>query len=458
MSKSSQETGRAIVTFSRGWQSLAATRSLGKRGVGVVTGDEYALTPASFSRYSIADFRYPSPTTEPEKFLDVLEETIIRHKPEDDMPYVLMPVHKETYLISKHRERFEPYIRIPVPEFPHIEQVHNKGSLAAYAMERGLSMPKTWLFESADELDRIASEVTLPAFVKLRESAAGVGIEKVDTVEELKATFRQFIERYKLRPKDYPLIQQAVPGDDYCVTTLFDRGSLVACMTYHNIRQFPAEKGAGVVRETVEAKQMEGIASDILGPLKWHGVAEIDFRWTGEPDAAPYLIEVNPRFWGGLSQAIESGWDFPWLLYRLAVDGHVEPPTEARYDVRTEAPILGLLATLQEISENDNRMDDLKKAWRRAGHEFKDGSKRAGIRKMFSGLKDFVDIKGRASNLKEMLEVHKHNVYDVLSLDDPLPVLGVFYPLAVFLKHGKVNMELLTSEGGPAEPEEESDE
>ena len=37
--------------------------------------------------------------------------------------------------------------------------------------------------------------ITLPAFVKLRESAAGVGIQKVDTVEELDSTFRKFVER-----------------------------------------------------------------------------------------------------------------------------------------------------------------------------------------------------------------------------------------------------------------------
>ena len=65
--------GRAVITFSRGWQTLVATRSLGRRGVQVVTGDEYRMTAASFSRYSIEEFRYPNPTKEPEAFLDALE-------------------------------------------------------------------------------------------------------------------------------------------------------------------------------------------------------------------------------------------------------------------------------------------------------------------------------------------------------------------------------------------------
>ncbi len=451
------EKGRVILTYARGWQSLAATRSLGRRGIEVVTGDEYAMTPASFSRYSIADFRYPSPTNEPEAFLDTLEHNVLEYKPEDpETPYVLMPIHKESYLIAEHRERFEPHIRVPLPDLEQILQVHNKGTLAAYAIEQGLSIPRTWLFDSVEAFEEQAGEIDLPAFVKLRESAAGVGIEKVDTRAELEEAFKNLVEKYRLSPKDYPVVQAGVPGDDYCVTTLFDRGKLVACMTYHNLRQFPADKGAGVLRETVKAEAMEKIASDVLGPLDWHGVAELDFRWTGELDDPPCLIEVNPRFWGGLNQAIESGWDYPYLLFRLAAYGEVESPAEGRYDVRTETPLLALLATLKEISENDHRMDELKDAWRGARSEFREGSKRAGMRKVFAGLKDFIDLKGRFSETKRLLDVHKHNVYDVLSKDDILPVLGAFYPIAVFLKHGKVNMELLTSEGGP-KPAESDD-
>ena len=47
---------------------------------------------------------------------------------------------------------------------------------------------------------------------------------------------------------------------------------------------------------------------------------------------------------------------------------------------------------------------------------------------------------------------------DVFSSDDPAPMLGILYPLVVFLKHGKINMELLSSESGPARPAEESKE
>ena len=442
--------GKAIITFARGWQTLVATRSLGRRGVAVVTGDEYAMTAASFSRYSVADFRYPNPTKEPEAFLDTLEEVVLEHKPDDGTPYVLMPIHKETYLIARHRERFEPHIRVPVPQIEHIEQVHNKGTLAAYAMRCGLPTPQTWMPGSHDHFLSIAAQVQLPAFVKLREAASGVGIRKVDTLEELMATFDEFVEHFKLKEGDYPIIQQGVPGNDYCVTTLFDHGKMVASMTYRGLRAFPAERGATVMRETVEAPEMERIAAELLGSLGWHGVAQLDFRWEGTPETTPYLIEVNPRFFGGLIQSVESGWDYPWLLFQLASQGRIDAVQTTRTDVRTETPVLAFFATLQEITESEGHMAALRDSWQDVKQEFRTGSKRQSLRKLLHSIKEYGDVKARARKVKRLLEDHKDNIYDVLSKDDPLAALGVLYPLAVFLRHGKVNLELITGEGGPS--------
>jgi len=451
----SGNAGKAIITFSRGWQTLVAVRSLGRRGVEVITGDEYAMTAAAFSRYSKAEFRYPNPTKEPEKFLDTLERVVLEHKPQDDKtPYVLMPIHKETYLIARNRERFEPYIRVPVPQIEHIQQVHNKGTLAAYAMELGLPIPRTWIPKDKADFDAIAPEIKLPAFVKLRESASGVGIRKVNTLDELKSTFAEFIEHFKLKENDYPIIQQGVPGDDYCVTTLFDHGKMVASMTYRGLRAFPAERGATVMRQTVETPQMEKIAAELMGALGWHGVAELDFRWEGTPQATPQLIEVNPRFFGGLIQSVESGWDYPWLLFQLAAEGHIDPVTQTRTDVRTETPILAFLATLQEIADNERGMAALSQSWEQSKEQFRTGSKRQGIRWLFRGFKEYLDVKGRFSKARQLIEEHKDNIYDVLSRDDPMAALGVLYPLAVFLRHGKVNLELITGEGGPASDDE----
>ena len=120
---------KAVLTFARGWNALAAARSLGKRGVKIIAGDEYRCSPTSFSRYTIENFLYPNPDQNPEGFLDKLEEVIRRNRVAGE-EYVLMPFHKETYLIAEHRARFEPLIKFAIPTIDQIMQVDDKGTLA----------------------------------------------------------------------------------------------------------------------------------------------------------------------------------------------------------------------------------------------------------------------------------------------------------------------------------------
>ncbi|MHC4605731.1 MAG: ATP-grasp domain-containing protein, partial [Planctomycetota bacterium] len=283
-----------------------------------------------------------------------------------------------------------------------------------------------------------------------------VGVKKVDSAEEAVETFDEFVETFRLKPGAYPLFQQGVPGDDYCATFLFDHGEPRASMVYHNLRTYPVKSGTGVLRETVDAPAIRRIGEDLLRKLGWHGVAEVDFRWEGG-DADPWLIEVNPRFWGGLTQAVEAGWDYPYLLYRLAVDGKVEPLPPGDMSVRTETPVMALLATVQEIVNDEPRMEAMKKAFEDLKGSYVRGGRRKALRRFFGDFKDAVDVRGRWENMRSLFRDHRHAVSDIFKWRDPLPALGVFYPLAVFLKHGKISTELLVSEGRAGLKEEEKD-
>jgi ATP-grasp in the biosynthetic pathway with Ter operon len=218
-------------------------------------------------------------------------------------------------------------------------------------------------------------------------------------------------------------------------------------MTYHNLRSYPAKSGTGVLRETVKAPTIEAIGTELLTRLRWHGVAEIDFRWTGKEDDPAWLIEVNPRFWGGMPQAVEAGWDYPYLLYRLALDGKVDPVEPHETDVRTETPVMGLLATLHEIVHDETGSAAMKNAVDGLRRGYVRGNRRRALRSFVRHVKDAADVKGRLERVRALFRDHRNSRSDVFKWEDPLPALGFLYPMAVFLKHGKVSTELLVSEG-----------
>ncbi len=443
---------RAILTFGRSWHALAATRSLGRQGIEVFCGEEAPFAPCFFSRYCKGSFQYPSVSQDPEGFVDFMVEKVKELKPPEGEPYVLMPVHKETWIIAKHRERFEPYVSVPLTSYENMERTHDKGQLAVLAERMGITIPRTWQFTSVDDLYRAIPDIELPVFLKVRAGSAGVGLKKCSTPEELTGKFKEFVEGYHLEPEEYPLVQQFVEGEDYCVTALFDQGTCVARMTYRNVRAFPRETGAGALRETVRLPDAEQASERLLGELGWHGMAELDFRVA--PDGTAYLIEVNPRFFGGLSQAIAANVDYPHLLFRIAAGEKIDKPPEVDYSTRTEAPVVGLLATLDEIAHDDRLLDRFRKVRDELGALGRADVKDVRLRPLWGALRQAANPKDLKAYFREMFEQHRDTINDVMQSDDPRPALGMLFPIALMLKHGKLSMGVLTGEAelGEARP------
>lgn len=434
-------TGRAIVTFARSWQALAAVRSLGRRGVEVVTGDEIALTPGALSRHSVDNFVYPNPTADPEGFLEALEAAIERFRPPAGTPYVLVPVHRETYEIARHRERLASRISIALPPEGLIDRVRDKGRLVEIARDIGVQTPRTWLPADASELEGVLEEIEPPVFVKVRTGVAGVGLERVGRREDVLAVFKHLAAG---QPKGEapPIVQALAPGDDYCVSALFDSGKPRAVLTYRNVRTI-VDGAPGAVRQTVEAPVPEAAAIRLLEALGWHGIAEIDFMWTGRDDDPAYLIEINPRLFGGLFQAIASNVDYPWMLFQLALGHEVEQPTDIDLEVTTEAPVLGLLATLREAAESATGWPQLEKAWTEAKDLWTEGEVRRGIERFFARLEPADDEEGRLAALRRLLDERGSTVSQLFADEDPQAAFGLLYPLVVFWRRGRVDLEAL---------------
>jgi predicted ATP-grasp superfamily ATP-dependent carboligase len=318
----------ALITFARNRMAYTSLRSLSRRGIRVVVGDSFSPSMCFYSRYCHDYFIYPSPYLHPERFIDAL----IR-KAQDTGCRVILPMHEEGYVISKYRDRLSPHLVVPLSDHDRIMTLHSKERFYHLSEDLGLPIPKTYLVGQMGTIEEIAETARYPVVVKPRRAHGAFGLRYAKSPQQLLKNYRHLVKRYGYRIEELPIVQEYVGGIKHSVCTLFNRGRLRALCMFRFLREFPIQGGTAVLRISVKEEQMEQIARRALEHLEWHGIAEAEFTLTQE--RGPVLMEINPRFWGSLYQGVASGVDFPYLLYRMAVDGDIDPVLDYPLGVKT---------------------------------------------------------------------------------------------------------------------------
>lgn len=298
-------------------RALSICRSLGKKGVLVTCADESPFNLASFSRYCQERTIYPSPLRDPQGFAEYLLDYLTRH-PQD----CLIPVKEESLdVIMIHRAEFERLTRLPFPATSVFQICRDKNKTMALAEKLGIPHPKTVLPTSLDQVVVLAKSLSFPVVIKPRLSCSGLGILHVKEVAHL---YEAYCKVHELYP--FPMIQEEIPaGEKYDVACLLDDNSRpLATFAQKEIRSFPLQDGASTVQQSVWRPDLVDLTLQFLQAAGWSGIAEAEFM-IDPRDGRSMLLEVNPRFWGSLQLAIQSGVDFPSLLYDWSCGRPVEP-------------------------------------------------------------------------------------------------------------------------------------
>jgi predicted ATP-grasp superfamily ATP-dependent carboligase len=317
----------AFVTY--GWcrVTYVILHSLARRGVAVHTADASSLAMCRFSREGASFSRYRSPYRDPVGFVDDVAAAMRRTGAR-----VLLPGHEDALVVARHRDRLPDGAVVPVGDADLLARVVNKWHAAEMAREAGVAVPATFKPATRDELVTRAGALAYPAVVKTQIGNSGKGVFVVRDAAECLARFDALVRDFSLSPQNWPVVQAFASGTGYGVCVLYNRGELRAAFAERYVRCKDGDFGTSVFRESVEAPHLVAEARRLMDGLGWHGVAHLDFIYD-EATGDSALIEVNPRFWGALDLAVRAGVDFPWLLYRMAVEGDVEPVTSYRVGV-----------------------------------------------------------------------------------------------------------------------------
>ena len=322
---------KVLVTDGANRVALAVVRALGRAGiqVAVVEQERFALrTPASFRSRFVSRHDVIPTLADDGAFIEALAE---RSRGFD----VLLPVSTNVILACAAQRDLFP-ARLPIPPLNVLRRANDKSAALAIARKAGVPIPVTYAPEDEEELDEVASQVRLPAVVKLRDDA-GTVLEPGERYAigrspgELRDAYRRL---HAL--KAFPLIQEKVEGPGYGVGVLAEEGRVLASFSHRRIREYPVTGGPSTICVSVEDPRLAGYAAAVIRGLGWTGVAMVEFK----KDDDYRLMEVNPRFWGSLPLATRAGINFPALLCRRAMGEDIGSPP--RYDTGVRLRFLPL--------------------------------------------------------------------------------------------------------------------
>lgn len=297
---------RVIVTDADYISAFRITRSLGEKGIEVITSDDKKIALSYFSKYSSGHFIYPNPVEKPKEFINVLKEKSLFFN-----PVLLMPVGLETTsTIAKYQSEFDNIVKLPLPLWEDYEKAYDKFKTFQIAKEIGIPIPKTFIFENSNLFD-IVGQLGFPIVVKSR-SKSGL-VFYANNFEEL----GKYIKYISTIDNSSPIIQQFISGYGVGFFGLYDKGKIKVTFSHKRLREYPLSGGASSLRESINIDRVNELGTKLLNSLNWHGVAMVEFKYD-ERTNDYYLMEVNPKFWGSLALAISAGADFPYYLYKIS--------------------------------------------------------------------------------------------------------------------------------------------
>jgi predicted ATP-grasp superfamily ATP-dependent carboligase len=332
LSAEEDDMSEVLVTDGNQRSTLALTRAIGRQGISVTVAEKEIPCLSSQSKYCSRTLVYRSPSSDPSGFIEDIFRALKDHNYDLLIPMTDLTV----FLVIENRKKFSPYVRIPLPEKEVFRKACDKAEVLKLAQENGIPIPRTYFAEDLEGIKNIAHQLSYPVVIKPRRSWFFVGNGWIHLGVNYAYSAEELVFKWENQNKllSTPLIQERITGPGCGVFALFNRGTPRAVFFHKRLREKPPSGGVSVLSESIPVDvRMKRYSIRMLEELGWHGVAMIEFK-LDQKEHRPKLMEINPRFWGSLQLAIHSGVNFPYLLYRMSMEGDVEPVWEYQVGVK----------------------------------------------------------------------------------------------------------------------------
>ena len=347
---------KVIVTDASQRTALYVIRSLGRRSIDVTAVEKEVgrWTNLGFSsKYVEKRVVLPSVHDEPDLYLEGLLKICRGHD-------VLLPISMYSLkVVSRHIDEFRKILHVPVVNYEKLIKANNTETLINIANNAGIPTPKTYFIKDLNQVKEIAEDLNYPVFIKVKEELELAPANRNLMVSSAKELLEKYVELHRFQP--FPLIQEYIKGEGQGYFAIFNRQSEPKVVFGHRrIREYPITGGPSAFCESHYNPKVMEYGDRLLRALNWYGLAMVEFK-LDERDQLPKLMEINPRVWGSMPLAIASGVDFPYLLFKLAIDGDVQELRSFKEGVKVRFLINDIRAALSYLAKGKNKIAYIRK-------------------------------------------------------------------------------------------------
>ncbi len=310
---------KILITGAHHKHGLASIKHLKKRGFKTIAISHKAYASGFYSRYTDKRFLVANPTDLEKRFITQLIRILKRERPRT----MIVVGTEYAIAINNNQDKIKQFTKLIVPTKESFEIAVNKDQTYRFAQKNNIPIPKTRTFSKMRELERFLSRnKRYPIIIKPSKGSNSSGFYKINNRKCLRKTLKK-VREDKAYHGQKIIIQEFIEGKIKGFFGLFDKGKLIASFQHERIRQYPNNNGPSTYAKSIKEKELLSIGKRLFSRLSWTGVAMAEF--IKENSTNKYkLIEINPRLWGSLELAIESGADFPFLTYQLATGKKIE--------------------------------------------------------------------------------------------------------------------------------------
>ncbi|MEK6277142.1 MAG: hypothetical protein AABM29_03905 [Actinomycetota bacterium] len=311
--------------------AVAACESLSRAGYRVGTTSAERLVPGHWSRFSRARYWAPDPRTSSRRFVEHLAAIARRNS----FVSVLPGSDASLIAVSSHRELFDDTVELGLPSREVVDACVSKVDLHEKAVEAGLSPPETIVCSNAGEALAAARRLGYPVLLKPRRtvfSRDGDTRQRQSFMAADEAALEARLPEFGLPC----LLQRRERGQIVSIGGVMAEDRLQAIAASRYIRTWRPAAGSVSYSQSITAPtHLIDSVDRLLVALGWQGPFELELI-ESSPGAFA-AIDFNPRLYGSLALAVDSGAPLPaiwcdWLLKGKAAQSTARPGVYYRWD------------------------------------------------------------------------------------------------------------------------------